>query len=95
MINYKTITQGIETVLNANLTGYIITRNAERNEDPDVAARGNGWIGIYRGPVNYRSYSIGATPWLVEVNPRVEIQVASMKAGRRRGQTSRCREGCP
>lgn len=81
MINYKNITQGVETILNDNLSGYTITRNAERNVDPDIAARGKGWIGIYRGPLNYESHTIGTTPWMAEINIKVEIQVASMKSG--------------
>jgi len=81
MINIKTITQGIETVLNANLTKYIITRNAERNEDPSLASGSTlGWIGIYRGPVDYEAHSIGSTPWMATIEPVVEVQAASFSS---------------
>lgn len=81
MINIKLVTQAIEDILNAGLSGYIITRNAERNVDPDLAAQSNGWIGIYRGKVDYESYAIGSTPWKVGIEPIVEVQAASFLSG--------------
>ena len=81
MINFKTILRGVEKVLRDNLTGYTITRNEPRNQDPDTAAKGSGWIGIYRGKLGYSSYAIGGTPWMVEVETKIEIQCASMASG--------------
>lgn len=83
MINFKTITQGVETVLGDNLTGYIITRNAERNEDPSLATGESvsGWIGIYRGQVDYEAHSIGSTPWKALLEVIVEVQAASFLSG--------------
>jgi len=43
MINFKDVMKGVETVLNDNLDGYIITRNEERNTDPSVASQFKGW----------------------------------------------------
>lgn len=74
MINLKTITQAIEAILKAGLSGYTITRNAERNTSLDVAARGNGWIGIYRARVNYSTLTTGR--WLTNIEIDVELQVA-------------------
>lgn len=79
MINIKLVTQAIESILNANLTGYIIERNPERNADPNKAVK--GWIGIYRGNVNYEAYSIGSVPWKVGIEPKVEVQAASFDSG--------------
>lgn len=81
MINLSTITAGIETILNANLSGYTIERNPRRNVDPNLAAKGKGWIGIYRGMLSYMPHTTGATPWLATIAARVEIQVASMRSG--------------
>jgi len=80
ILNLKYITMAVESILKNNLFGYTIERNPERNEDPNVAAKGSGWIGIYRGPVSYDAHTTGSTPWLVGVNIRVEVQVASMKS---------------
>ena len=81
MINLKTITQAIETLLNNNLEGYLIERNAERNVDPNKAARGSGWIGIYRGNVKYEPHTTGSTPWRALIELKVEVQRASMQSG--------------
>ena len=81
MINRSEITKGIETVLKENVTGYLIERNPERNEDPNVAGRDKGWIGIYRGDAEYDPMRIGVTPWRVQLTPRIEIQVASWDSG--------------
>jgi hypothetical protein len=76
MINFKLITRAIEDILAENTDGYTIERDAMRNVDPNVAAKGKGWINITKGPVNYESYTIGNTPWLCDVQPKVEIQYA-------------------
>jgi hypothetical protein len=81
VINVKTITKAVEDIINDNTVGYIVTRNAERNVDPNVAAKDKGWIGIYRGGINYLPYTTGSTPWLAEVRVDVELQVASMQSG--------------
>jgi hypothetical protein len=81
MINYSDITKGIETILRNNLSGYTITRNDKRLDNPSVAAKNKGWIGIYRGPVNYDAYAIGARVWICTARPIVEVQAVSMKSG--------------
>ena len=80
IINYSTITKAIESLLQNNLRGYIITRNEERNTDPNRAIDG-GWIGIYRGNVSYDARVIGARPWNAILRPMIEIQVASVISG--------------
>lgn len=80
MLNLANVTKAVESILKRNLSNYSIERNPERNVDPSKAARGKGWIGIYRGPSSYNAYTTGSTPWLVDINIRVEIQVASMKS---------------
>lgn len=81
MINFKDITKGVEDLLNDNLNGYVITRNAERNTDPNVAAQGKGWIGIYRGALEYETARIGNIPYSAFIDIIVEIQVADMGSG--------------
>lgn len=78
MIDYAQVTRAIESILKAGLTGYTIKRNPMQNTDPNVAARNKGWIGIYRGPLNYNSHTTGDTPWLADIHPLVEVQAASM-----------------
>ena len=82
MINFKTILDALESIFNDNLTGYTVTRNEPRNNDPDLAAKNKGWIGIYRGTMNYESHSIGSIPWQVTVEPKIEIQCASARSGK-------------
>ncbi len=81
MINFKDITQGVEKLLKDNLNGYAIVRNEERNIDPSVATQGKGWIGIYRGSLDYETATIGNIPWLVAIEIIVEVQAADMKSG--------------
>lgn len=81
MINFKDITQAIETLLNQNLTGYTITRNARRNSSPDIAAQNKGWIGIYRNAISYEPYGTGSQKWMTKIAIDVEIQVANMESG--------------
>jgi hypothetical protein len=81
MINYSDITKAIESILKAGTDGYVISRNALRNADPSIAAKGKGWIGIYRGPVEIQPNALGGRIWIYTVKPQIEIQVASMKSG--------------
>lgn len=78
MLNLKTVTQGVETLLKNNLGGYTIQRNVARNVDPNMAAKGNGWIGIYRDSLEYRPH--GTVGHMAIIGIRVEVQVASMKS---------------
>ena len=73
MINIKTITQAIEALFNNNLTGYKVERNAVRNGDPSLASK-SGWIGIYRGRVNYEP--AGTPLWAATIEIDVEVQCA-------------------
>jgi len=81
MINMKDITKGVKTVLDDNLSDYIIQRNPKRNDDPNTAAQGKGWIGIYRSGLDYDPYTTGAQPWLAHPSVMVEIQTASFLSG--------------
>jgi len=78
MIDVANITKAIKDLLAANLDGYVIERNAERNDDANVAAQGNGWINVMRGKTAYKPFTTGSTPWLVSVMPKVEVQYAAM-----------------
>jgi hypothetical protein len=77
MVNLKTITQAVETLLNANLTGYQIERNPIRPNEPWKASANTAWIGIYKGAIEYEGHSVGAMPWLANVNVIIEVQAAS------------------
>lgn len=81
MIDISAITKAVKALLDANLTGYVIERNAERNEDPNVAAQGSGWINVLRGPVKYRPYSTGAKLWKPEIHIVIELQYAHQDKG--------------
>lgn len=80
MINFKNITQAVETLLNAGLTGsaYTIERNPMRNVDPNRAV--DGWIGIYRGNLIYEPHTTGHG-YLALVEVIVEVQAASHHGG--------------
>lgn len=80
MINYKTVLDALEALLRDNLDGYTITRNQARNNDPNVASKNKGWIGIYRGAIDYESARIGSDmKWDAKLYPKIEIQTASPK----------------
>jgi len=83
MIDYKAILDAIQALLENNLDGYTITRNEPRNSDPNIAAKGKGWIGIYRGSLNYEPGRIttGAGRWNATMEPTIEIQTASGRSG--------------
>ena len=82
MINMKDITSGAKSLLAKNLTDYTIVRNEQRNLDPNIAADGKGWIGVYRGRIEYSTHTVGGVnPYLAEIEIVIEIQVASMKSG--------------
>ena len=81
MINMKDITKGVKKVLDDNLSDYIIERNPKRNDDPNIATQGKGWIGIYRGSLDYDAHTTGSSPWLAHPSVMVEIQAASFLSG--------------
>lgn len=82
ILNQSDITKAIQSIFQQNLPGYIITRNEPINVDPNLPRQaGNGWIGIYRGNEGYNAHTIGNMPWLVDVNPRIVVQVVSVLSG--------------
>ena len=81
MINMKDITKAVKKILDNNLSDYVIERNPKRNEDPNIAARGKGWIGVYRGGLDYDPHTTGSQPWLAHPSVMVEIQTASLLSG--------------
>jgi hypothetical protein len=82
IINYTDITKGIESILNRRLSGYIVTRNERKNSDPNKCiAAGTGWIGIYKGSVNYDAYVMGSRPWKITAQPYINLQVVSTLSG--------------
>ena len=80
MINLSEITAAVENLLKSGLSGYSIHRNAARNTNADLAARGSGWINVMRGSVDYRAHSIGDLPWMASIQVTVEVQAASMSS---------------
>lgn len=80
MINFSQITEAVHTQLETQLAGknYLIKRNDVRNANPELAARYKAWVCVYRGSIEYESYTTGAGPWLATVQTIVEIQVATM-----------------
>jgi hypothetical protein len=80
MIDVAAITKAVKDLLDANLSGYAIERNAERNVDINRASEGSGLINVLRGPVRYRPYTTGAVIWKTEVRIRVEVQYAHQDA---------------
>jgi hypothetical protein len=82
ILNYSDITKAIESILRQKLKGYVITRNERKNTDPNVCLiAGTGWIGIYRGSIDYSAYVISSRPWLVDPAPIVNVQVVSKLSG--------------
>ena len=82
IVNYSDITKGIESILLQHLKGYVITRNERKNTDPNVCMEaGTGWIGIYRGPVDYEAHTIGSRPWMASPEPFINLQVVSNLSG--------------
>jgi hypothetical protein len=73
MINMSELTRAVEKILNDHTSGYTIDRNG-RNDDPNIAAMGNGWIGIRRGKVPYEPYSNAR--WNTKPDIIVEVQRA-------------------
>lgn len=82
MVNFKAITQGVESLLRENLSSYdyLIERNPIRPDDPYKAAQSLAWVGIYRGTLEYNSHTTGNQPFLVEIEVVIEIQVASLES---------------
>lgn len=82
ILDYGSVTKAIEDLLCQKLTGFIITRNERKNTDPNKClAPSDGWIGIYRGSIVYNSHVIGSRPWLVDPEPFINLQVASLVSG--------------
>jgi hypothetical protein len=81
MINAKDITKAIEDLITQNEPGFTVERNARRNTDPNAASRGRGWVGIYKGPVDYTPQTTGARPWNATVEIEIELQCADMRSG--------------
>lgn len=77
IVNMGGITKAVEKLISENTTGYKVTRNKQRNEDPNIAAQGKGWIGIWRGDRSYEAHTTGSRPWLVNLSVMIEIQYAS------------------
>ena len=78
MINQKTITQAVATLLTSNLSGYQVERNPTRPDEPWKASTNTAWVGVYRGPIEYEARAIGPVPWLAEIQVIIEVQVASV-----------------
>lgn len=82
ILDYAAVTKAIEDLLCRKLAGFIVTRNARKNADPNKClAPGEGWVGIYKGPINYVPHVVGNRPWLVDPEPFINIQTASMVSG--------------
>jgi hypothetical protein len=82
IVDYGAVTKAVEDILSKYLTGYIITRNERKNTDPNICIEaGTGWIGIYRGAVSYAANTIGSRPWLVDIEPLINLQVVSTFSG--------------
>lgn len=82
ILDYGSVTKAIEDLLRRKLTGFIITRNERKNDDPNKClAPGEGWLGIYRNKIDYNAHAIGSRPWLVDPEPIINIQVASIVSG--------------
>jgi hypothetical protein len=77
VVNIKAITQAVETLLNANLSGYQIERNPMRPDEPWKASTNTAWIGIYKNDNDYEGHAIGSLPWLANPSFIIEVQVAS------------------
>jgi hypothetical protein len=82
MINYKSITQGAETVLVAQLSDrFTIERGPKRPEGDWIPALHDGWIGIYRLPRTYTAaYVTSNDPYMLAVQLAVEVRVVSAKS---------------
>ena len=82
MINVALITKALKNLLIANLdSSYTITRNEERNVDPNVPLRTGKLINIYRGGVNYGAHTLGNQCWLAQIKIIIELQISSMISG--------------
>jgi len=81
MINLSQITGAVETILNDNLVGYRIERSAMRQTDLNVAGADKGWIGIYRGSINYEPVRVGNNPFRAQVEVNIEHHRAHFGGG--------------
>lgn len=81
-IDFSKITKAVEDILYEELEGYTIVRNAKRNEDANAAAKGKGWIGVYRASKRKTPHTLGSNnPYKYEVSIDIECQVAHMRSG--------------
>ena len=82
MINFSDITKAFQDILEANLTGYQITRNKSLNVDiSQPLVTGNGWVGIYRESLEYEPLTVGGNFWFAKPIIKIEIQAASAISG--------------
>ena len=82
MIDFSELTAAMETLLKDNLKDdFLITRNEEINIDANTASIGKGWVGVYRGKVDYEPYTTGNRPWLASPEIMVIVQVADAHSG--------------
>lgn len=79
MINASTVTQAVETLLNAGLPAknpdYRIVRADYVNQDEDQCP----WVGIYRGELVYEvaTLGIGLNSWKADFDLRIIVQASS------------------
>lgn len=81
MINIKDITTAVTALISAGVTAtsaITVERNPVRNEDWSRAV--DGWIGVYRGSLEYEPHSTGHG-YMAIVEILVEIQAASHHGG--------------
>lgn len=83
ILDCSDVTDALESLLSRKLTGFIITTNEKKNTDPNIClGPGEGWIGIYMNTEDYAAHVIGNRPWLLDLEPFINIQVASLVSGR-------------
>jgi hypothetical protein len=80
MVNFKDITAAIVTLVKAACPTYEVKRNPVRPQAPFASAFKTAWVGVYRDSLDYRTRTLGGSPWLVTVRAIVEVQVASAKS---------------
>ena len=78
MVDMKVITSAVKALLVANFSDCTIVRNARRNVDPNTAAQGDGWMGVYKGGVEYTPLTTGRY-FQSDIEVVVEIQKADFQ----------------
>jgi|GEM_PF-1390842 len=82
MINFADITKAVKDILEANLTGYQITRNRSKNVDVNqTLVTGSGWIGIYKDSLEYEPLTVGGKFLFATPVINIEIQCSSAISG--------------